>query len=72
MKIFVKLKPNSKHSSIKKTGQNKFSIKVKEPPTEGKANKALIELLSDKLNISKSRIKIISGLKARDKVLVIE
>lgn len=72
MKIFVKLKPNSKHQSVKKAGDNSLSIKVKEPAKDGKANKALIDLLSEKLDVAKSRIKIKSGLKSRKKVIVIE
>lgn len=72
MKIFIKLKPSSKHESIKKIGEKSFSVKVKEPPAEGRANKALIELLSEKFNISKSRILIVSGLKSKKKTVEIK
>lgn len=36
-------------------------IKIKAAPEKGKANKELIEFLSDKLNLKKDQINIISG-----------
>lgn len=38
-------------------------------PIQGKANKELIKLLSVKLNISKSKIKIIRGEKSKEKII---
>ncbi len=40
-------------------------------PVDGKANKELIKLLSEKLNISKSRIKIVKGEKKKEKIIEI-
>lgn len=41
-------------------------------PENGRANSAVIELLSDYLDVPKSRIKILKGLTGRDKVFTIE
>lgn len=41
-------------------------------PVDGKANKELIKLLSDALNVSKSRINIISGEKNKDKIIQVD
>ena len=38
-------------------------------PVQGKANKELIKLLSEKLGVSKSRIKIVKGEKNKAKVV---
>ena len=38
-------------------------------PENGRANSAVIELLSDYLDIPKSKIKILKGLAGRDKVI---
>jgi uncharacterized protein (TIGR00251 family) len=38
-----------------------FGISVKAPPMEGKANKAIIELIASQLHISKNAVTIISG-----------
>ncbi|OGH93591.1 MAG: hypothetical protein A2538_05190 [Candidatus Magasanikbacteria bacterium RIFOXYD2_FULL_41_14] len=48
-----------------------IKVKLTAPPVDGKANEALIELLSKKYQIPKSRIKIISGQKSKNKTLEI-
>ncbi len=46
-----------------------FSAFVKSPPVEGKANEELINLIADYFKIPKSKVKIISGLNARNKII---
>ena len=41
-------------------------------PENGRANDAVIDLLSDYLKIAKSRIHIIKGLTARDKIITVQ
>ncbi len=45
MKIQVRVKPNSRTEEINQEG-DKFVVKVKEPPKEGKANQEVIKLLA--------------------------
>ncbi|KAI0404108.1 DUF167-domain-containing protein [Xylaria palmicola] len=45
---------------------------VSAPPQDGKANKAVLELLSKTLGLPKSDLKITTGLKSRDKVVSVE
>lgn len=71
MKIIVKIKPNSKEESVVKTGEEEFTLRVKAPAKEGKANKAVIDLLSGYFDIPKSRIIIIKGLASKTKVISI-
>ena len=47
-------------------------IRVKEPPVEGKANKALIAFLAKVLGVRKSRIEIVAGERGLDKIVAIE
>jgi len=44
-----------------------FKMRINAPPSDGKANKALIKYLSDVLDIPRSMIRIASGEKAREK-----
>lgn len=46
-----------------------LKVKVTAPPTGGKANQRLVEILADRLNIPKSRIEIIQGHGSRKKLL---
>lgn len=49
-----------------------FCIKLTAPPVEGAANQALVKFLSDRLEVNKSRIRLVSGHKSRDKKLEID
>jgi len=72
MIIQVKAKTQSKKESIEKISNNAYQVFLHEIPEKGKANKALIKLLADNFNISPSRVKIISGLKSKNKVINID
>lgn len=68
--IKVKIIPNSsKNDIIVEDGIVK--IKVTAQPIENKANKALIEILSKKIKIPKSNIKIVKGLTSKEKTVLI-
>jgi len=71
MKIHVKVKPNSRTEEVSQENDF-FLVKVKEPPKEGKANKAVIKLLANHFGVSRSQVRIVSGLKSKVKVIEIE
>ena len=50
----------------------KVRVRVTAAPEGGKANKAVIALMSDVLDMPKSNIVLVKGHTARDKTLVIE
>ena len=68
MKIQVQVKPNSRTEEVSHKGDS-FTVKVKEPPREGKANQAVIKLLAEHFGVSQSRVRILSGFKSRNKVI---
>jgi uncharacterized protein (TIGR00251 family) len=68
MRIQVKVKSNSRSEEVSLEG-NSFIVKVKEPPKEGKANQAVIKLLAEHFGVAKSRVRILSGLKSKNKVV---
>ena len=68
MRIKVRVTPNAKTEEIVKK-DDRLLMNVKEPPREGKANKAVMRLLADYYNISQDCIVISSGSKSRDKVI---
>ena len=69
MKLFIKVKTNSKNSGVKQIDSTHFVIRVKESPIEGKANKAVIKEMALFLNISPSSIELVSGEKSKNKIL---
>ncbi len=70
-KIKVKVVPKSSKPQILRC-KDCIKIKVNSPPTNGKANKELMELLSKKLHVPKSKIKILYGFSAREKYIQID
>ena len=72
MRINVKARPNSKEEKVEKISDTDFIVSVKEPPVEGKANRAIINALAVYFKIASIRIKIVSGYTSRQKVLEIK
>jgi uncharacterized protein (TIGR00251 family) len=68
--ITLNIHPNSQQNKFLLTDYS-IEIYVKEPPTKGKANQALIKYLSKKLEISSSSIKVIRGEKSKKKIVSI-
>ena len=71
MKVFVRVKPNSKTESIKRMNSAHFEVRTKSPPREGKANAATINALARHLHIPKSQIKIFAGARSKQKIFEI-
>ncbi len=72
MQINVKVKPNSKEQKIIEEVDGSFTIRLKSPPVDGKANEELIKVLSKKYNVPKSYIRIKSGASSRQKLIEID
>jgi uncharacterized protein (TIGR00251 family) len=72
----VRVTPKAKSQRIKKefleNGDKLYRIYVTAAPEDGKANKAVIELIAKELGLAKSKISIVSGHTSRDKVIKIE
>lgn len=71
MKIAVTVKPNSKVEKVEQVEEGHYVVRVNVPPVEGKANKRVIELLSDYFKVPKSRIELASGGKSKKKIFKI-
>ena len=76
MKIRCKIKPNSKKGNLIQKSQDEngefFEIFVREPAIEGKANLAVIKLLANEFDVSKSRVSLKTGTKSRFKIFEID
>lgn len=68
----VKVKLFSKQQNIKEEPDGSFTISLKSPPVDGKANDELIKLLAEKFNVLKANIRIKSGLSSRQKLVEID
>ena len=71
MKISVKVKPRAREEYIKEIGEGNFEVAVKEPPVQGKANRAVVRALAEYFHVSQSQVSIVSGYTSRNKVVEI-
>ena len=65
--VEAKIIPKSSRNEIVSEESGLIKIKVTSPPVDGKANKAVVNLLAKHLKVSKKDIQIISGEKSRNK-----
>lgn len=71
MIINVKVIPNAKNNKV--SNENGiFKLHVNAPALDGKANRKVIELLSEYFKVNKSKIKIVKGEKSREKLMEID
>ena len=71
LEIRLHVQPRAKRSEVSGIHNGALKLKVTAPPVDDAANRAIIEFFSDRLGIPKSSLRIISGLKSRDKTLQI-
>ena len=69
MRIYVKVTPRAGKNEVVKISEGEYKVKVTAVPEKGKANEAVIKLLADYFNISKSSINIIVGKTAKIKIV---
>lgn len=70
-RIKVKVIPNAKKNEVLEE-DGKFKVYVKAPPIDGKANKALIELLARHFKVKKDVVRVIRGKKSKEKIVGID
>lgn len=78
MRIFVKVKANSKENKVIEPVQrllqtderlnDYYTVCVKEPPVEGRANDAVIKTLAEYFDVSRSQVRLVSGAVSKIKV----
>jgi hypothetical protein len=72
VRIAVQGHPGAKRNEVVRFEEGVWHIKIAAPATEGKANRELIEFLSEILDISKSSITIDKGGSGRHKLIELE
>ena len=78
MRIFVRAKPGSKRIYIKETtdlfekkGERHFVVAVSERAVDGKANRAIKKTIAEYFGVASSRVRIVTGQTAKEKVVEI-
>lgn len=72
MQLRIQAKPNSAKDELLRETDGTLKVKLRALPVEGKANKALVEFMSEVLQLPKSKIEVQKGGASRFKTLLID
>lgn len=72
IRIEVYVQPRAGKTELAGVHDGRPKIRLAAPPVDGEANAALVEFVARRLNIPKSRVRVVGGLTSRRKVLEVE
>ena len=70
--VRVRLQPRAKRDEIIGERDGTLIVRVSAPPVEGRANAALCRLLARALDVAPSRVSVVRGASAREKVVRVD
>ncbi|CDP04779.1 unnamed protein product [Coffea canephora] len=70
--ITIHAKPGSKLATITDINDEALGVQIDAPAKDGEANAALLDYISSVVGVKRRQVSIGSGLKSRDKVVVVE
>ena len=72
MILDLHVQPGAKRSEFAGEHGGRMKLRLAAPAVEGKANEALVEFLAGYFGVPKRNVRIVSGLKSRQKRVIIE
>lgn len=72
MRLDFYVQPRASRTEV--AGQHDGAIKIRlaAPPVDGAANAALVEFVAKRLGLPKSRVRVVTGLSSRRKIVEID
>src|SRR5438552_16386332 len=68
----VRAQPGAREAGILGEHAGSLKVAVTAPPQDGRANKALAELLAETLGLKRSQVKLLSGETSREKRFLVQ
>ena len=68
----VRVQPRARRNEVVGWQGAALRVRVTAPPTDGRANQAVVELLAEVLGLPRKSIALVSGAASRDKLLRVE
>jgi len=69
--VEIYVQPRASRNEIAGMHEGRYKVRLTAPPVEGEANKECIRFLAKRLNVPRSSVSIVQGLKSRSKTLLI-
>ena len=71
IRLRVRATPGSRSTALHRRADGTLAARITQPPTDGRANRALIELLAKFLDVRRGDISIERGERGRDKEIAV-
>lgn len=71
VRVPVRVAPRASRDAVLGVHDGALKVALTAPPVEGAANESLVKLLAKSLGVSKGSVRLVSGEKSRDKVVVV-
>ena len=71
VRLRLRVKPGGRHQRLIGAYGGALKLEVSAAPEKGRANAAVIRLLSDALGLRRSQVKIVAGASSQDKTAVL-
>jgi hypothetical protein len=68
-RLRLRVAPGARESAVVGRHGEGWKVRVSAAPERGRANDALVELLSETLAVARSDVHVVSGLSRRDKIV---
>jgi uncharacterized protein (TIGR00251 family) len=68
-RLSLRVSPGARKSAVVGRYGERWKIRVAAPAESGRANEALLELLGKALGVTRSQVRVVTGVGARDKIV---
>jgi len=73
VKLALRVQPGARRTALMaRLASGEWKVAVSAPPADGRANDAVVELVSDLLGVRRSQVTLVRGASARSKVVEVE
>ena len=73
MRLALRVQPGAQRSALlARLGSGEWKVAVAAPPVDGRANEAVIELLSELLDVPRRQLELVRGTSSRRKSIEVE
>jgi len=71
MKVSVRVQPRAPKEEVVENTGGSLRVYLRQAPADGKANKALIEILAQHYGMKKTEVRILTGERTKNKIVEI-
>ena len=73
MKLSLRVQPGASRSALlARLANGGWKVAVSAPPVEGRANEAVVELVSELLGVKRRQVRVARGMSSRSKLVEVE